>query len=55
MLTTYALIIEDGEHMQSVVQSVDETFRQWGLEMSIKKTKTMPKPKGTPAAIEQSQ
>ena len=37
-----ALIMEDGEQMESALQQVDHTFSQWGLDISFKKTKVMP-------------
>ena len=37
-----ALVSECEQEMQRAVQLMDMTFAQWGLEMSLKKTKVMP-------------
>ena len=37
-----ALILEEDEKLEAVMQAVDSSFSAWGLEMSIKKTKVMP-------------
>lgn len=37
-----ALVIEDNEASAEIMQLVDHTFAQWGLEVSLKKTKAMP-------------
>ena len=42
-----ALILEDGEHVEQAIQQADTTFAQWGLEISLKKTKVMPLMGGT--------
>ena len=37
-----ALITEDEQQMQHAIQLIDCTFANWGLDMSLKKTKVMP-------------
>ena len=37
-----ALVSECEQDMQRAVQLMDLTFAEWGLEMSLKKTKVMP-------------
>ena len=37
-----ALITEDEQQMQQAIQLIDATFAEWGLDMSLKKTKVMP-------------
>ena len=37
-----ALITEDEQQMQHAIQLIDQTFAEWGLEISLKETKAMP-------------
>ena len=36
-----ALVTDSVDQMQAAIRLADETFAQWGLELSIKKTKVM--------------